>query len=369
MRNIDFDQPIPIDLKEPEGWKDKPIKQKRNDGGLVALGPFSEFSDIYTDAIYAGQRINSPYHQNPLKGSLTVIYTTRQDALRLREAQNLLPQGIYLVALDIYRPLEVQQSLFDKYYRELQTNHPDLSQDQLLAEAQKYVSLPSKNPKRPSPHNTAGSSDVALFKLSEEIDGEVKKINHRLNHLKSRDWINKLLLRPENYGWQEIYELEYRRMILKAHHGQWLDFGTPFDYGGEEVALNYYEILAQNKPLNPQESEVLHNRRLLYNVMAAVGFQPYLYEWWHYNSPESQMGAQTANLPFAILGAKTMSEQNLAWEQIMREFQRGVARNWKSHGQVFGKTDLLSETAIFVRNITLANGDPEFTSHQKADSI
>lgn len=363
MKNIDLDRPIPIDLQAPDPnvWKNIPIKVSSKNDELIALDPFSEFSDIYTNAIYAGQRKNSPYYQNPLNGSLITITVARQDAQRLRQAQNFLPQGMYLVALDIYRPLEVQQSLFDKYYHKLQANHPDLSKDQLLSEAQKYVSLPSKDPQKPSPHNTAGSSNVALFRLPEEVDREVREINSRLNHVKRIEWVNRLLFRPKNYGWQEIYELEYRRMILKAHHMQWLNFGTPFDYAGPEAALNYYEILAGNKPLTPQENEILGNRRLLYNVMMAVDFQPYSYEWWHYNAPESQMGAETANLPYATAGAKQLSRQNTEWELIVRGFYQGTAILWKNQGLISEKLGPFDKTSLLVAKTVLKNGDPEFT--------
>src|SRR3989338_8281063 len=145
---------------------------------LIPLGLFSEYHTIFTDAIYFGERTDSPYENN-LAGSLLTMFVRESVAKQLQEAQQLLPSGMYLIVFDAYRTLEVQQSLFDQYYKELKKQNPGWSEKQLLAETQKYVSIPSEDPTRPSPHNTGGSVDTAIFELPEKIDKKEKEIKDR----------------------------------------------------------------------------------------------------------------------------------------------------------------------------------------------
>src|SRR3989344_8290908 len=128
--------PIPLELPGGAGWKEVPINEKGEP--LVALGPFSDHREIETDAIYFGQRVNSPYMVNelngeePLTGSLLTMFVRESVAKQLMEAQRLLPKGMYLAVWEPYRTLEVQQSLFDTYYNALKAQHPDWSEDALL---------------------------------------------------------------------------------------------------------------------------------------------------------------------------------------------------------------------------------------------
>ena len=58
--------------------------------------------------------INHPqYHIQGLKGSLPVCYARLGAFKKLLEATELLPKGYKFVVLDAWRPIEVQQSLFD----------------------------------------------------------------------------------------------------------------------------------------------------------------------------------------------------------------------------------------------------------------
>src|SRR3989344_3227555 len=147
-----IERPIPLDLPEVAGWKEIPIKECGEP--LVPLGSFSENREIFTNSIYFGERFDSPYIPAPPKGSLVTMFVRRNVAEQLKKAQKLLPTGMYFVVFDAYRTLEVQQSLFDGYFRPLKDLHSDWNNDQLLEETQKYVSLPSKDPAKPSPHNT-----------------------------------------------------------------------------------------------------------------------------------------------------------------------------------------------------------------------
>lgn len=303
------ERPIPLDLPSVAGWKEIPIREC--DEPLVSLGPFSEYNDIFTDAIYSGERKNSPYFTQILKGSLLTVFVRRSVADQLRKAQGLLPQGMYLLVLDGYRELEVQQSLYNVYFDTLKKLHSDLTDERLSVETQKYVSLPSQNPRRPSPHNTGGSVDMAIFRLPEEIDKKVREIKDKLKTEKD---------------WREAYRLEMRMIYLINEHAQVLEFGTQFDYGGQEAGLDYFERLAKKRRLTPKEEEARRNRRLLFWTMEEIGLKPYQSEWWHFNSKRSQMGAKTAGLDYAEFGAINLSAENLKHEQMRKGHRLGSIR-------------------------------------------
>lgn len=175
------DRPIPLELPSVLGWKEVPLKE--NGEPLVALGPFSDNDAIFTDSIYFGERSDSPYASTTPEGSLITMFVRQDVAEQLKKAQEALPQGMYLIVFDSYRTVEVQQALFDKYFRELQSQHSDWSNDELLAETQKYVSIPSADSSKPSPHNTGGSVDLAIFQLPPDIDEQVKQINQQISQL------------------------------------------------------------------------------------------------------------------------------------------------------------------------------------------
>ncbi len=55
--------------------------------------------------------------------------------------------------------------------------------------------------------------------------------------------------------------------------GDVLDMGTEYDFFGERAYQTYTDL----------PSEVLDNRKLLNETMAAVGFKPIRTEWWHFS--------------------------------------------------------------------------------------
>ena len=225
-------EPIPLNLPSVSGWKEIPIKE----GGelLIPLGPFSPQNKIFTRSIYGGEGTESPYRKSPLIGGLISVFVREDVARDLSVAQDLLPNRMHLVVFDAYRPLEVQQSLFDKYYTDLKDFNPNFTEQELLEETQKYVSLPSTDKSKPSPHNTGGAVDLAIFSLPQDVDILVKEIDSQLENL------------PDN-NWQLAYMLEMRKIALIRTNMKMLDFGTLFDWGGSEAALNHYEQISQSK--------------------------------------------------------------------------------------------------------------------------
>ncbi len=304
-------RPVPIELPSMTGWKE--VFLRENGEPLVPLGPFSCNDEIFTHSIYFGEKKDSPYPSSSLEGSLVTMFVRQEAAQQLKKAQLLLPTGMYLIVFDAYRTLRVQQSLYDGYLNELKTMHPDLTDEELSKATQVFVSIPSTDPNRPSPHNTGGSVDTAIFKLPPNIEKEVQQINQEVAKLGNKDW-------------EKVYKLQMRKIALIEANIQLLNFGTNFDHGGPEAALNYYEKLATKRKLTSEEHEALGYRRILYNTMTEAGFEPYEDEWWHYNSKKSQMGAKTAGLNHAEYGAIQLSPENSKHEMMRRQHWLGSVK-------------------------------------------
>src|SRR5437868_4289545 len=167
-RAADFmNTPIPQDTPVA-GWKQHPVSD--NGEKLVAIGPFSDYPQIFQDMVYFGERKqSSPYGLRELKGSLLTPFMREGVARRLAGAAAKLPEGYALMVWDPYRTLEVQTSLFNYRVGELMDMHRgDASYTEAMAqqEAQIVVSIPSADPKKPSPHNTGGAVDLTIVKFA-----------------------------------------------------------------------------------------------------------------------------------------------------------------------------------------------------------
>jgi len=366
-------QPIPVELPSVAGWKEVPLKE--GDEKLQPFGPFSENSDIFTSSIYYGEHENSPYttSENQLDGSLIVMFARQEVVASVRHAQQLLPEGHHLIVLDSYRTLQVQQALYDHYLDGLKVKHPDWDVDALSAETQKYVSLPSAVPTRPSPHNTGGSVDLAIYRLPSGIDGRVKEIDDRLDQLSGQLPKNPTLTQEAtDPAMRESYQIEMEKIGLIRQHAEFLNFGTQFDHGGSEAAVNYFEKLDQVRPLTEDEAEARDSRRMLYNAMVQAGMQPYEDEWWHYNSPKSQMGAKVAGLNEAEYGGVDLTEDNLSHERMREAHREGLIRIQQGllQGHHYaGKVDPLAELFALNEQVVSETGDPRQTHLPKAAVI
>lgn len=267
--------PIPTHLPDLTGWKQIPILFNRLRNildPLVPLGQGSSYWPLATMSIYAGETTASPYSK--LDGSCLSIFVRKSVARRLMVAQRTLPHPYKLVIYDGWRSLPLQASLFNQYSTSLAQKHPQLSEAEIKEQSQRFVSLPSLNPRRPSPHNTGGAVDLILAKI---------------DHLE-----------------------------LSA---QPLDFGAPFDHAGSSSQLNYFET-------NPENPEARYYRRLLYNSMTKAGFTPYPDEYWHFNAPETQMGARSLRRRYATMGAINLSPANLRHEALrLRQQPKQIISN------------------------------------------
>lgn len=320
MNYLEVESPA---LSTVAGWKEVPVYE----GGepLVPLGMFSEYWQVETSSIYAGEHSNSPYTEQSQKlaGALITQFVRKGVAERLLEAQSRLPFGHHLVVFDAYRSLNVQQALYDHYHSGLKELFPDWSDDALATETQRYVSIPSKDSSRPSPHNTGGAVDLAVVKMGPDAAYELQDIDQRLSHL-----LESVPLYPDaeqeayNPECRERYVLQMRKSFLMRKRAKLLEFGTPYDHGGQEAASAYYEERSQGAA----DLLARTNRRLLNSVMTDVGMQPYEEEWWHFNAPESQMGAKVAGIGHASYGPMELSAQNMAHERMRLMHHQGIMR-------------------------------------------
>lgn len=69
--------------------------------------------------------------------------------------------------------------------------------------------------------------------------------------------------------------------LMNCVSGEVLDMGTPFDFFGKEAHIDQESLLVKNGKLT---KEHVQNRKLLRDIMVAVGFQPLRSEWWHFNA-------------------------------------------------------------------------------------
>lgn len=220
---MNLNKPIPLD-RHVDGWKAVEI-QECNDP-MVLLNDYSQ----------ARIKLLPEYHRQNIPGAITSMYCREELATRLLKAANELPGGHRFLIWDAWRPVNVQTALFDAYRSKLKAQ-TGLDGNELEDLVQSYVSLPSTDEKKPSPHLTGGAIDLTL------ID----------------------------------------------KNGRELDMGTDFDYFGPEASTDYYE---QKKNLSENEKVIKKNRRFLFNLLTAFGFTNYPHEWWHYDYGNQFWGIQ-----------------------------------------------------------------------------
>lgn len=210
-----FDQDVGgfsiTDAISMQGWKEIPIHEISDP--LVSLNDLQERARIVVCPGYFLQGIEAADYEVGLR---------KGAADRLVLASNLLPEGYRFVVLDGHRPLSVQEELFSSLLSNLRESDPTLTNRELIDKTQIYVSLPSSDPTKPSPHSTGGAIDLSI------IDGD----------------------------------------------NQLLEMGTAWDTFGIESRTDYFR---------DTDYDIHRNRELLHKVMTAVGFTNYPEEWWHYD--------------------------------------------------------------------------------------
>ena len=204
--------------------------------------------------------VSPQYFIQLLDGALPDIYSRESVFTRLLAATEDLPKGLRFVVYDCWRPVKVQQSLFDEMKKQFHEANPDKTDAELTDMALIYVALPSFDPLKPSPHNTGGAIDLSI------VDAE----------------------------------------------GTPLDMGGPYDDATEISGTMYFEKkLAAGETLSDAEMRACENRRLLYGIMTKAGFTNYVDEWWHFDYG-NQNWAWASNAEHAIYG---MAHPEFPWNK------------------------------------------------------
>ena len=167
--------------------------------------------------------VDMQYHKQGIPGAIGECYVRREVFQKLLDAASKLPNGYKIRIFDAWRPFEVQQYLFEKYKLEYAMQHPYLDESDLMAELINYVSMPIKDKVNYPVHCSGGAVDISI----------------------------------------------------QDARGVLLDMGTMFDSFEKKAETCFFE--------GSEETTVIQNRRLLYNVMTSVGFANLPSEWWHFD--------------------------------------------------------------------------------------
>lgn len=171
-----------------------------------------------------GFLVDSQYYKQGIPGSYKDCYVRKSLVEMLHNAESMLPDGLRFLIYDGYRPICIQQRLWNHYRGTIKHDNPNLSDEELDFKTSFFVSKPSYDESMPSLHNTGGAIDLTLYDKS----------------------------------------------------GKVLNMGTEFDDFSDKAWSNHFEEYEDNEV-------VRNNRRILYNVMIEAGFTNLPSEWWHYD--------------------------------------------------------------------------------------
>ena len=233
------DQPIPLPVR---AWTEKEVKSI----------PIIESGEKMVPMSLAPDRIlvRPQYYIQGLSGALPEGYVRLSVYNRLIQAAKSLPAGFRFVIFDSWRPLRVQQSLFEAMQTRIRAAAPGLSEETVRERASVYVAPPAKDPGKAAPHSTGGAVDLSIA--------------------------------DEN--------------------GLLVNMGTEFDDATEKSSTAYFErLLANGRQLSENDREALFNRRILYHLLAEVGLVNYADEWWHYEYGDQNWAWHTG-APHAVYG-------------------------------------------------------------------
>lgn len=147
---------------------------------------------------------------------------------KLKQAQTLLPQGLHFCLYEGYRSLHLQKTLFDNRFNQVKTAHRNWSEHEIFIETTKLVSpvinLDGSN--NVPPHATGAAVDVYL------VDDKGQPIDMGIL---AKDWME--------------------------------------DTDGS-ISLTLSRVISL---------EAQHNRKIMSNALAQVGFVNYPTEYWHWS--------------------------------------------------------------------------------------
>lgn len=179
---------------------------------------------------------NPPYYQK-IPSSIKELCCRKTVLSKLLLVNSYLKRyGLELYVFDAYRPIEVQNFFYFQWVPEyLRIKYKNKSGAWIKKETGKYWANGSKSISRifasPPPHSTGAAIDLTI------------------------------------------------RFVETKQH---LEMGSMFDDTSEKSHTNILEKREKEK-MSFTEDEALKNRRLLFNIMAEVGFASHPKEWWHFS--------------------------------------------------------------------------------------
>lgn len=181
---------------------------------------FVDLKDYFGDQIVVSPQCYYP----EILDSVNICRVRKTVAEKLAIAMNALPDDLTFMVYDAWRPLSVQQYLFDQYYARCKAAHSDLSDEKLMKEVTQFVSVPSYDAEMPAVFTSGCAIALTLYHT---------RLNKELN------------------------------------------MGTGFNSFCEQAVTDYYETNG--------EADVRRNRRILYVAMLNAGFTNFPAAWWHYD--------------------------------------------------------------------------------------
>lgn len=377
---ISPEQELPrIPEKSVDGWKAVPLDETDPRFGekLVPVGAFSEFDDCDTSAVYFGERGKEPGEINFLgqpvnrEASLITHFVREGVMAKLKKAQSSMPEGYYFGFYDNFRPLDVQQALYDAQRDEFHAQHPEWDDERLEEETQRFVSIPAPSKKtgttHPSPHSTGGVVDLTIIKMDAEGQSALtelkkKRVSGDLDYPISEeerpelqvviDWIDeqdwpssKKSFVKQN--WLREYRFARDKAKIFKLNAKPLEMGTGFDEFTDAAGTTYFEREAEKRSLTSEEQTFLQNRRFLYQIMTKAGFENYGDEWWHFSFGDN-MWAKLSGNDRAFYGGfeklpdyckEVEASRRAVYEQEMEDFAAG-------HSELFTEEEPYDPTKI-----------------------
>jgi len=218
-------QPIP-ELRPIAGWQTVPIAECGEP--LVALHKY-QGRNMTVRPQYFTQGYRSASFEQEIRSGVFE---------RLLLAAHALPADYRLVIWDAWRPVELQQEIYNRFYQQLSQQFTPLSTEELAVLCQQFVALPSADQAKPAHHHTGGAVDVTIM---------------------------------DDFG-QELW------------------MGSGFDEFTEKSHTRYFE--QEENCRTERDKEAQRNRRILFDAMTSVGmFTGLDTEWWHF-----QYGTQAHGL-------------------------------------------------------------------------
>lgn len=216
-------------------------EEKRRDSPIIKKYNVVDSKEELLSLSECGFLCEPKYFKRGIDGALEDCYARKSVVEKLLRAQSLLPSKYRFKIFDAYRPIEVQQALWDEYRKKLKKENPDFSEEELDYRTSFFVSKPSYDLDNPSVHNTGGAIDLTLV----DKDGDE------------------------------------------------LDMGTSFDDFTNMAYSNFFE----NYCFNEEQMKIKNNRRFLFTAMARVGFTNLPTEWWHYDYGDYYWAYYSNRLP------------------------------------------------------------------------